>query len=118
MQWCDPASIDLVKTLVTDEINKYLLFIGCYRDDEMGEDHHVSVQFDSMKKANVPFTKIELGSMDENSMASFVSERLRLPRRLTKSLSEIVHRKSLGNAFFATTFLQVSSLGSSFVGAF
>ena len=98
-----------MKTLVTDESNKHLLFIGCYRDDEMDAEHHVSGQFDQMKKANnVKVTTIELGNMDLDSLTSFVSERLRLPRRLTKSISEIVHRKSLGNAFFATTFLQVS----------
>ena len=97
-----------MKTLVTDKSNKYLLFVGCYRDDEMNADHHVSLQFNSMKEANVNFTKIQLGNMSVDSLTSFVSERLRLPRRLVKSLSEIVHRKSLGNAFFATMFLQVS----------
>ena len=103
-----------MKTLVTDKSNKYLLFVGCYRDDEMNADHHVSLQFNSMKEANVNFTKIQLGGMDVDSLTSFVSERLRLPRRLTKSLSEIVYRKSLGNAFFATMFLQVSWIWCTF----
>ena len=93
-----------------DDSNKHLLFIGCYRDDEMDADHHVSVQLDKMRKADVLVTRIGLGNMDENALSSYVSERLCLPRRLTTSISEIVHRKSLGNPFFATEFLQVSQV--------
>ena len=97
---------------MTDESNKHLLFIDSYRDDEM--DEIPVALLESMRMAMVPITKIHLGGMDEEAMDSFVSERLRLPRRLIRSLSEIVWRKSLGNPFFAAAFLEVSPEAAAF----
>ena len=105
IQWADFPSLDLIRTLVMDDSNKHLLFIGCYRDDEMDSSHQTSMLIEDMKRRGVPISSIELANMDVKHVNSFVSERLRLPRRYTRPLADIVHRKSLGNAFFATQFI-------------
>eukprot|EP00957_Ditylum_brightwellii_P076611 5822891-Ditylum_brightwellii.AAC.1 len=39
LQWADAASLDLIRVMVTDSQTRSLLFLGCYRDNEVSDGH-------------------------------------------------------------------------------
>ena len=43
LQWIDPASLNLIRTLITDPETRHLLIIGAYRDNEVGPDHALTL---------------------------------------------------------------------------
>lgn len=106
LQWADAASLELIKTLSTDDSNSNMLFVGCYRDDEVPHSHPFAAQVRAMEAMKVPITRIKIGNLSQLSTNQFISESLRLPRRLTQPLTTIVYRKTFGNAFFVVHFLR------------
>ena len=92
--------------LVADNSNNHFLFVAGYRNDEVTDEHPAMAYLNEMKKDSRLYTTLELGNLSENDVNACISERLHLPLRLTRSLSEIVYKKTNGgNAFFVSQFL-------------
>ena len=119
LQWADTASFELMNSLLegvpSDELPTFVknegscvLFVGCYRSNE---DVHVDTGPLSacIKKMNdsdtIMLTKIRLDGLSSNDVNILVSEALFYPRRLTRSLADLIHQKSAGNPFFVREFL-------------
>ena len=83
--------MDLIDMLVADNSNKHFLFVAGYRDDEMPDEHPAMAHLNEMKNDSRLYTTLELGNLSENDVNACISERLHLPLRLTRSLSEIVY---------------------------
>eukprot|EP00804_Cyclotella_cryptica_P023368 CCRYP_000513-RA/>CCRYP_000513-RA protein AED:0.01 eAED:0.01 QI:225/1/1/1/1/0.66/3/1328/977 len=117
LQWAGRASLDLLTSLMAEldpiqfEENvpiSRVLFVGLYRSDEVDHDHILSKMyfpaFHAMATLEVHI--IQLHAMTKTACNSMISYALRLPHRLTRSLADIVHAKTLGNVFYIKVFVE------------
>eukprot|EP00804_Cyclotella_cryptica_P019416 CCRYP_006604-RB/>CCRYP_006604-RB protein AED:0.03 eAED:0.03 QI:114/1/1/1/1/1/5/168/1358 len=107
LQWADPASLGLVHAVLSDMKGKScMLFVGTYRDNEVGPDHIIFGFIKMLSQFNVPTSKIRLDGLTESDVNSMVSDAFRTLPRLCRSLSQVVFRKTNGNPYFVLEFLR------------
>eukprot|EP00804_Cyclotella_cryptica_P009125 CCRYP_003206-RA/>CCRYP_003206-RA protein AED:0.03 eAED:0.03 QI:45/1/1/1/1/0.8/5/1940/965 len=106
LQWADEFSLSaLEQIMVMPNRGKGLFVVGCYRDDEVTEDHPFKKVVGKASDNGVRLTEIQLECMDKDTVNRIVSDLLCLSRRLVKSLSEILYCKTKGNPLFFSRLL-------------
>ncbi|KAL9187062.1 hypothetical protein ACHAXT_010782 [Thalassiosira profunda] len=106
MQWIDESSMELLSSLLTDtdhlgnedDGSQCLLLVGSFRDNEVDGSHILSKyrqKFEDSELVNV--RSLQLDAITRQDVGLFVSEALRLPTRRTRSLSDALYSKTLGN---------------------
>ncbi len=106
LQWADPDSMQLVKSLITEPDGLNLLLIGSFRDNEVGADHPITPVLDQIKN-QVPVQQIVLKPLPLEHLNSLVSDTLRASPAQTQPLTNLIYEKTHGNPFFAIQFLQM-----------
>lgn len=101
LQWADPASVELLKTLVLRDNVKWHL-VGCYRSNEVDEWHQVTAELLSEESTTI----IEVGNLSFEALNSYVADVLSLEALDCRDLTTVIHRKTLGNIFFVRQFLR------------
>ncbi|MGD1809278.1 AAA family ATPase [Dapis sp. BLCC M126] len=105
LQWADSASLNLIKLLMSEGSNSYLLTIGAYRDNEVFPAHPLMLTLDEMKKAQATINTITLTPLSEDNINHLVSDTLNCDVQVAKPLTKLVYQKTKGNPFFTTQFL-------------
>jgi len=100
MQWVDPASLELLKVLLTDAAKKNLLVIAAYRDNEVDATHPLWSLIEALGKADVQTPRLTLGVLDENAVRTWLSVALLTNAASVASLAKTLQAKTLGNPFF------------------
>jgi predicted ATPase len=107
LQWSDSVSLGVVHTVLSDMKGaSCMLFVGCYRSNEIHENHVLHGFNGWLSTFNVPFSTIHLGGISQEDVLSLVSDSLGMLPRLCRSLSQVVHRKTEGNPLFVQTFIR------------
>ncbi|EJK45435.1 hypothetical protein THAOC_35945 [Thalassiosira oceanica] len=129
VQWADQQSLDLLSSMLLDfdhidhmngDNPQCFMVIGSYRDDEVTESHILHPYLVRFAEApTLEVTQITVGPLNERSANLLVSSALDLPVRVTRPLSAVICRKSMGNPLGIITFLdnlvQSSVIGYSLV---
>ncbi|HXV99790.1 MAG TPA: AAA family ATPase, partial [Anaerolineae bacterium] len=106
LQWADGASLKLLKLLMTAPDSHYLLVIGAYRDNEVGETHPLTLTLDEIRQARVVVNDIVLGPLDLFNINQLTADTLTSSREEVKPLADLVLAKTGGNPFFMNEFLK------------
>lgn len=106
LQWADPASLELLTTLMSNRDAKYLLVIGAYRSEELASAHALQLCLDELLRARAPLGKIELGPLGEPALEALVSDALGMPPERVRPLSHYVWERTQGNALFVRQLLR------------
>lgn len=106
LQWADTASLKLIQILTVAPEIKYFLLIAAYRDNEVNPVHPWIQTADAIANSGTIVNKIILQPIDKNHLNQLVAETLKCSKNRAKPLSELVYRKTEGNPFFTTQFLQ------------
>ena len=110
LQWADEASLDLLHVLITDTDNPALMVLCLYRSDEVNEQHAVTKLLQTLQSKSaeddIVLNQIQVGNLNVQNVNDVIGALLRIDdANKTKSLAEIVHKKTLGNAFHVIQFL-------------
>lgn len=105
LQWLDPASLTLLEYLGIQGDNRYLLFIGAYRDNEVTPAHPLHLTLEAIRKAGTRISPIAVGPISRADLAVLIGRALHVSADAADPLAEVVHDKTGGNPFFATQFL-------------
>ncbi len=105
LQWADSASLNLIKLLIAEATNSYLLMIGAYRDNEVFSAHPLMLTFDEMGKANATINTITLAPLSQKHINCLVADTLNCDGEAAQPLTELIYQKTKGNPFFTTQFL-------------
>ncbi|WP_437322243.1 sensor histidine kinase [Sorangium sp. So ce394] len=105
LQWSDPASLGLLRDLMTHPEARHLLVIGAYRDNEVTPAHPLMTALEQVREAGARISTIVLGALSREHLAALVGDALRCRREDVAPLSDLVHEKTAGNPFFAIHFL-------------
>ncbi len=98
LQWCDIASLNIIKDLSTKDI-PYLMLICSYRENEVGEGHPFKLSIDEISKSK-KIESIKLKTLTQDIVNQIVADTLFGSEEQTKNLSDIIYSKSKGNPFF------------------
>ena len=101
----DSATLELLRTLVADVETSNILFLGCYRDSQVGPDHPLQQEILSLTSAGVNIQTLALSNICEEDLNTLVADTLYLSPFVTRSLSRAVQSKTGGNPLFSLQFI-------------
>ncbi len=107
LQWVDPATLHVVRALLTSTELTHLLVIGAYRDNEIDAAHPFSLALEELRRASVPMRELALRELSEPDVEVLVADALRAPRSQVLPLTRLVYEKTSGNPFFVDEFLRM-----------
>jgi predicted ATPase/signal transduction histidine kinase/DNA-binding response OmpR family regulator len=107
LQWADAASLRLIKNLIAEGENTYLLIIGAFRENEVGSEHLLTEVVNELQAADITVEKIVLQSLSSEITKAFVADSLQCTQDQAASLSNLVYEKTQGNPFFIIQFLKM-----------
>lgn len=105
LQWVDPATLELLKTLLLDVGRKHLLVIASYRGNEMDASHPLWPSIAVVEKSGVAVVRLELGPLSVMAVAQWLAGMFGQTPNQVRPLSEKLHGKTQGNPFFLTQLL-------------
>lgn len=100
LQWVDPASLELLKTLMTDAGRKHLLLIFAYRDNEVEASHPLWGLIQAIQKSGVPTPQLSIGPLNESSVRTWLARTLSTDPARVAPLAQALWNKTQGNPFF------------------
>ncbi|HVY32070.1 MAG TPA: AAA family ATPase [Polyangiaceae bacterium] len=106
LQWADPASLELLATLMSTRDAKHLLVIGAYRSEEVGSAHALTLCLAEMDRERAPLSRIELGLLGEAAVTALVADALFMPQERAQPLAHFVWSRTQGNALFVRQLLR------------
>mmetsp|Transcript_9387 Transcript_9387/g.19543 ORF Transcript_9387/g.19543 Transcript_9387/m.19543 type:complete len:1516 (+) Transcript_9387:207-4754(+) len=108
LHWIDPASLSFCNALLQHtKNNKNLCFVFCsrYIEEKTADNINVNDWLQSLSESTLE--TIHLTNLNPEEVNRLVSGSLRTSPRLTRSLSTVLHSKSLGNPFFLRQTMEV-----------
>ena len=106
LQWADAASLQMIRTFMTDPDNSYLLILGAYRDNEVDDAHPLMLMLGELEKAELHVETLTLGPLSTEHLTDLVSGVVRTDAATARPLADILMSKTGGNPFFANIFLK------------
>ena len=100
LQWIDPASLNLIESLLTVRHTSGLLVIGAYRDNEVGADHPLAISQERMQAKSDQVTVITLADLAAIDVDHLLADTLRLTVVDCRELGQALVDKTAGNPFF------------------
>ncbi len=104
-QWADAASMNLLKTLLSNCIGDHLLVIGAFRKNEVAEGHPFFLTIEEIRNENANIDQIELGNLTLENLCQLIADALKAETEVIFPLAELVFQKTQGNAFFVQQML-------------
>ena len=111
LQWADLGSLELLEVLITDRENSNLMIIGSYRSNEVEDSHPLAKTIREIPakcdSGGFHITEVTLGNLNVQDVNELLLDLLSSEDGSIqiKSLADICHAKTHGNAFFLLHFL-------------
>lgn len=105
LQWADADSLELLKTLLAEPRGLNLLLVGSYRNNEVDANHLLIQTLTSLKDSDVAHITLEPLGFDD--LSDLVCDLLHCSKAEALPLSQLIHRRTGGNPFFAIQFLKM-----------
>ena len=106
IQFADNASLNLMKTLLTDVNCKYLLLICAYRVEELDRNDSMLLKIAEIKQAGFAFEEIQLRNLGVDDITELIGDTLNIAGSEAEYIADIVFRKTKGNPFFTYQFIK------------
>jgi len=103
----DPASLDLVQSLMADEGTDFLLLVGAYRDEEIDTDHPLHKAREALGEQSAIIGQMELTNLNSEQVAQVTADTLRCDGQTAAPLVQVLVEKTRGNPFFLNEFLNL-----------
>ncbi len=109
LQWIDAATLQLF----SDYFNSieagekyYTMIIGAYRDNEVTEEHPLSMVFRDFEQRGYPSRIIAMPPLDVEAINELCADALETSPENCRQLANLLHTKTGGNPFFVRQFLE------------
>lgn len=105
LQWVDLPTLKLIEWSMRDAEQRYLLFIGAYRDNEVDASHPLMALRDDLLKRQVMLHTLHLAPLEPQHVNQLVADTLKIPQAQCQTLAQLCFEKTQGNPFFLNQFL-------------
>jgi predicted ATPase len=104
LQWADSASLKSIELLLSG--TEYLLLLGAYRDNEVGQVHPLMLTLQQLAKTEAIVKTIRLAPLGFNHINQLVADTFHCDLATAKPLTQSIDLKTKGNPFFTAQFLK------------
>jgi len=104
LQWCDLASMKFMEYLLALDDMESFIVVGCYRDNEVMEEHPLYNSLNEFRKSDKATTFI-VKPLEENNVANILMDTVHCHEVKAQSLAKIIHKKTQGNPFFVRSLI-------------
>ncbi|MGK3998797.1 AAA family ATPase [Sorangium sp. So ce1024] len=105
VQWADGATLEILKTLLTDAERRDLLVIAAYRDNEAPPEHPLWKLVESVGEGGATVTRMSVGPLSEGDVQAWAARALSCEAARVAPLSRALWQKTRGNPFFMEQLL-------------
>ena len=106
LQWADPATLRLLRFVATSPGHAPFLFIGAFRDNEVGSEHPLALELAEVaKKQEGLVRRVSLAPLGLDEVVAFTASALPGAVADLGPLAAALHRKTGGNPFHLGQFL-------------
>lgn len=106
LQWADPASLLVLRALVSAPNVKHLLIVGAYRDNEVSPSHPLMRTLADIESDGGRIEEIALAGLPESFLEDLVADMFSIRGEEAQGLARLLSEKTHGNPFFALRFLR------------
>ncbi|MDD1619840.1 MAG: PocR ligand-binding domain-containing protein [Methylococcaceae bacterium] len=106
LQWADQASLQLLNLLLPELDTQHVLFLGAYRNDEVGPGHPFAALLDTLKPLRAMVRVLTLENLPLTAVNRLIADSLKVEVSFAQPLAQLVQDKTGGNALFVVQFLQ------------
>ncbi|WP_163866157.1 AAA family ATPase [Myxococcus eversor] len=108
LQWADPGSLQLLKSLCGDPGSLHVLFIGAWRSHEVGPEHPLSRLLSTLEEQGaIPSHPFALAPLDVDAITALCADTFRRAPAEVAPLAELLLAKTAGNPLFLTRLLRL-----------
>jgi predicted ATPase/signal transduction histidine kinase/tRNA A-37 threonylcarbamoyl transferase component Bud32 len=101
LQWADAASLRLLQHLLTHPEPPPVLWLGAYRDNEVGPSHLLTLVLEELRKADSRLTELQLEPLSLEQVQRLLADSLPgAGQDVLVPLSRLLQAKTGGNPFF------------------
>ncbi len=111
LQWADPATLDLIENLLTDAGPDHLLLIGSCRDNDADRSEVLAPRIAALREAGARVEDIAVSSLPADALGQLIADQLGCGFDEIGELTQLVHRRTEGNPFFAGQYLRELAQG-------
>ena len=105
LQWVDGASLELLAHVLTDPDASNILFVGAYRDNEVGPTHPLETTVRELRQADVDVQILHLDDLKEPDVLQLVRDTFNASVAEARDLAKVLHANTGGNALYVTQLL-------------
>ncbi|HTN84458.1 MAG TPA: AAA family ATPase [Sorangium sp.] len=105
MQWADSATLEILKTLLTDAERRALLVIAAYRDNEAPPEHPLWQLVASVEESGAKVSRMSVSPLPEEHVRAWVARALDSGEPRAAPLARVLWQKTRGNPFFMEQLL-------------
>lgn len=105
LHWADPASLDLLGTVVRSLDARPILLLATYRTEDLARDHPLYALLPRLVREARPL-RLDLLPLSEDDMRALVAARYRLPAGDAARLAAWLQARAEGNPFYAGELLR------------
>ena len=105
LQWVDRASLELLAHVLTDPEASNILFVGAYRDNEVGPTHPLETTVRELRQADVDVQILHLDDLKEPDVLQLVRDTFNASVAEARDLAKVLHANTGGNALYVTQLL-------------
>ena len=105
LQWADLSTIQFISRLAQDEHNKFIYFIGAYRNNEVSAVHPLMMSIVEIKEQGLPLHLLTIPPLPIENVNQLLADTLRCSPEMTQPLAELVGKQTGSNPFFIKLFI-------------
>ena len=105
LQWVDMASLDLLAHVLSDPDANSILFVGAYRDNEVGPAHPLELTTRDLVGAEVDVQILHLSELKENDVMQLIRDTFNASKSEAGELAHVLHAKTGGSPLYLTQLL-------------
>ena len=100
--------VRFTSSIALDDEIPNLLIVGAYREDEVPDSHPLALHLRELEETGIELTTIKIDNLSAANVKALVADALSKEDNedAVKTLADIVHKKTDGNAFFVLLFLR------------
>ena len=106
LQWADSGSLKLIKLLISNPEIEHLFLIGSYRDNEVDQNHPLTIACQEIEKTGININQIVLKPLRIKDIEELICNSFNCLRSDSETLAELLLSKTNGNPFFLNQLLQ------------
>ncbi len=105
LQWADLSTIQFMSRLAQDEHNRYIFFIGAYRNNEVSAVHPLMMAIVELKEQGHPLHLLTISPLQRESVNALLADTLKCNPESTFELADVVSKQTGANPFFIRVFI-------------